>query len=427
MWRRTFLAPGAPKELSLDADTRDGVLRALARNTHPDGLLSAYEAAFHALATGALPRFLVAAPAVTNRPKQLFWTAQGSAWILVGLGVFVVALLAPGAHLAPGGARALRLLASPFVALGSMMLWTARRGFCIKVAGRARVQLRAWELEHADEGTHAWWAKLSGEPTAATLHGDDELSGSDVEAEKLGDAEEGAVSQRSGSLPAALASLAARRARRRREKMLADLAAIAPFADLEAAAAELDAGRTPAPLGRLQKRRSDNALAPRPPPVAITFTRMTTVTEPIVVGPPQCDEGDGKDRPPTPSDAGESSIAQMDAGCGRESHALPSLGMRGTSTSRSMGSRRSGSTTRRRRSSRNGYHAPPVFGPEKVVLDPRILAIHKKVSLELKLTGVIAFLVSEHQHCQSSCSTTVAALRCGLPRHAHRASAYLKQ
>jgi hypothetical protein len=43
---------------------------------------------------------------------------------------------------------------------------------------------------------------------------------------------------------------------------------------------------------------------------------------------------------------------------------------------------------------RNGFTRPAIFGPEKVVLDPQIKAVHQKVVNEILRVGVGAALVS---------------------------------
>jgi hypothetical protein len=42
---------------------------------------------------------------------------------------------------------------------------------------------------------------------------------------------------------------------------------------------------------------------------------------------------------------------------------------------------------------RNGFNRPPVFGPEKVVQDPRIKALHRQVMNEILLVGVVSAMV----------------------------------
>jgi hypothetical protein len=43
---------------------------------------------------------------------------------------------------------------------------------------------------------------------------------------------------------------------------------------------------------------------------------------------------------------------------------------------------------------RNGFIRPPIFGPEKVVLDPTIKAVHQKVMNEILSLGLCAAVVS---------------------------------
>ena len=44
---------------------------------------------------------------------------------------------------------------------------------------------------------------------------------------------------------------------------------------------------------------------------------------------------------------------------------------------------------------RNGFIRPPIFGPEKVVLDPTIKAVHQKVVNEILSLGLCAAVVSK--------------------------------
>src|ERR1700722_3678687 len=44
---------------------------------------------------------------------------------------------------------------------------------------------------------------------------------------------------------------------------------------------------------------------------------------------------------------------------------------------------------------RNGFIRPPIFGPEKVVLDPTIKAVHQKVVNEILSLGLCAAVVSD--------------------------------
>jgi hypothetical protein len=365
----TFFKPGAPKELSLDADVRDGVLRELSRNTHPDVFLPAYEAIFHTLQTVSLPRFLVQASAVTNRPKQLFWYAQGTLWILLGLLAFALSLAF--AHWGHFRARALRLVAVLPITNGVMMIYTGLNGFCIKIAGRQRVQLRAWELEHADSSTHEWWAGIGSVPEVR------EDGDSDDEYEKMDDAEAGHSAiqlaqpselggSKSSILSGSLATVAARRARKRQEAMLSDVAVIAPFAS----------------------RLSSN-LGKQAPPVTITFTRTTTVAGVADIETAPDTDLDMKNTdvlhvlPPikgTIDDDATASAAPSEASISQ--HHLPRLASERSVTGRS------------RRNSRNGFRPPAVFGPEKVVLDPRILAVHQQVKKRLLMSGLITIVVS---------------------------------
>lgn len=67
----TFLRPGSSKELNLDEQSRDRVLRNLSESVHPDGCLPAYEEAWMSL-QNSMDHFLTVA--TENIPRRLqFW------------------------------------------------------------------------------------------------------------------------------------------------------------------------------------------------------------------------------------------------------------------------------------------------------------------------------------------------------------------
>jgi hypothetical protein len=56
---------------------------------------------------------------------------------------------------------------------------------------------------------------------------------------------------------------------------------------------------------------------------------------------------------------------------------------------------------------RNGFARPPVFGPERVVIDEQIKAVHKKIVNEILRTGFVVALVSYDScvlDCKAKCS-----------------------
>lgn len=62
---------------------------------------------------------------------------------------------------------------------------------------------------------------------------------------------------------------------------------------------------------------------------------------------------------------------------------------------------------------RNGYRRPPVFGPEKVVMDARVLAAHKAVLAETMRFGVFCLLVRRASRSVAVC-VFIAERRFGL-------------
>jgi hypothetical protein len=351
----TFFQPGAPKELSLDSDIRDAVLRGLAQNTHPDVFMPAYEAVFHALQTTSLRHFLAQVATVTNRPKQIFWYAQGMIWIVIGCLTLVLCIAF--AHWGHFRARALRLVAAVPIANGVGMIWTGSKGFCLKVGGRGHVQLRSWELEHADSSTHEWWAGIASEPQVMSLEGaadpDEKVDDVETGRNSVLILQPGEVSRSAANaLGGSLAAVAARRARKRREALLVDISLIAPF--------------------------TSNTDRPTPKsPVMISFTRVTETT------------GEESELDQKAADSSTLFVAPtLDDGI--------SIGPSEPSISQSSYTQASSDNQRSRRNSRNGFRSPPVFGPEKVVLDPRILAIHQQVNKEILLCMLVTFIVSVH-------------------------------
>ncbi|KAF8602587.1 hypothetical protein BDV93DRAFT_523956 [Ceratobasidium sp. AG-I] len=140
----TFLRQNAKKELTLDADVRDEVLRGLERSTHPDVFMPAYSRIYDLVDASSVPNFVSTAAANINLPKQIYWYSIG---ITVTLISWIIALCTiyfiPDV---PRSRRCIRLASVPFAVLGSMQIYSAWRGFCSQVFGRSARQLHAWEL-----------------------------------------------------------------------------------------------------------------------------------------------------------------------------------------------------------------------------------------------------------------------------------------
>ncbi|KAG8741987.1 hypothetical protein FRC10_002145 [Ceratobasidium sp. 414] len=147
----TFFRPNAKKELSLDADVRDELLRKLVKTTHPDVFMPAYTRIYDLVDASSVPNFVgITAPNI-NLPKQIYWYIIGTVFTLLS---WVIALFTiyyvPDP---PRSKRSIRLVSVPFAILGCMQIYSAWRGFCSQVFGRSARQLHAWELvDPADAG-----------------------------------------------------------------------------------------------------------------------------------------------------------------------------------------------------------------------------------------------------------------------------------
>ncbi|CCM03362.1 uncharacterized protein FIBRA_05491 [Fibroporia radiculosa] len=154
----TFLRPGVTKELPLDPVVRDMVVRDLTWNTHPDTFLPVYEEIYTMLETVSLARFLNLASTNVNWPKKLYWYACGLTYTFVGLAIGLALIESLPAP--PERSRAWRLFSVPFVTLGLMQIHSGIRGFCSDVFGRGHTQLREWELADMDEEAAAHWRRV---------------------------------------------------------------------------------------------------------------------------------------------------------------------------------------------------------------------------------------------------------------------------
>jgi hypothetical protein len=358
----TFLSLEAVKNLRLPEETRDSVLRGIHTTTHPDVLAPAYDVAYVAL-QDALPRFLAQSAIVSNRSSQRFMYARGSATLTVGLAIFLVTFLCATrgpAHLSEAGIRGLRLLVFPFVVLGALDILQAAQGHCgITARLRGKTQLRPWELAAASGEEKSWWAGVMGV--------------SDDMSDELADVENGRAtvkpdSASDASIPASLSLRACRHAGRVKDQLLADLATLE--------------------LPTIRRVRSARRA---PAPVVISFTRATTVV------------ADGTPTPPR-TESRQSSTASLHDDFKEIS--LSSLG----------------DLESVKRSSLLPATARTVAVADKMVLDPRMLATHRRIELVAFLTSLAIALVSVPPDPSSSCrsltglrrSSPLSASRCRL-------------
>ncbi|KAG9101394.1 hypothetical protein FS749_007482 [Ceratobasidium sp. UAMH 11750] len=147
----TFFRPNAKKELSLDADVRDELLRGLVKTTHPDVFMPAYTRIYDLVDTSSVPNFVRVTASNINLPKQIYWYIIGViftllSWIIALCTIYFI----PDP---PRSKRSIRLVSVPFAVMGCMQIYSAWRGFCSQVFGRSARQLHAWELvDPADAG-----------------------------------------------------------------------------------------------------------------------------------------------------------------------------------------------------------------------------------------------------------------------------------
>ncbi|CAE6444437.1 unnamed protein product [Rhizoctonia solani] len=147
----TFIRPGAKKELNLDMDVRDELLRELEKSTHPDVFAPAYAQIYDLVDGCSVPNFVSYAAANINLPKQMYWYAIGIIFTLISWVIAIFTIYFVPDH--PRSKRSIRLVSVPFAVLGCMQIYSAWRGFCSQVFGRSARQLHTWELvDPADAG-----------------------------------------------------------------------------------------------------------------------------------------------------------------------------------------------------------------------------------------------------------------------------------
>ncbi|WVR03903.1 hypothetical protein IAU60_000902 [Kwoniella sp. DSM 27419] len=145
----TFLRKGGSRELGISDEMRQFTKICLARSTAPEVFAPLYEEIYHVVETQSLPHFFQHAKTNINRPKQLFWYMVGGADFAFGVVIYLLlTLLLPTR---PFGVRAYRLFSVIFVTFGVMQAYSAYRGFCSQVWGRSHRQLRPWEMDDLDD------------------------------------------------------------------------------------------------------------------------------------------------------------------------------------------------------------------------------------------------------------------------------------
>lgn len=141
----TFLKKGGSKELGIADELRQFAKLTLGRSTAPEAFLPIYEEVYSVVENQSLPHFLSYARTNINRPKQLFWYIVGTCDMLIGLIIYLVITLLVTNH--RYALRATRLPSAVFVCFGAMQTYSAWRGFCQQVYGRNSRQVRPWEMD----------------------------------------------------------------------------------------------------------------------------------------------------------------------------------------------------------------------------------------------------------------------------------------
>jgi hypothetical protein len=237
------------------------------------------------------------------------------------------------------------------------------------------MQLRPWELEALGAATREWWIGIIS--PIVVPNANQEQLGPDLEVAENRDTNSGEPadsSQSSAVLPARLARIAARRARERRGAMLADVAVIAPFV-----------GDTI--LHQDSSSRLVYSEGAGPAPITISFTRQTEtyVTE---------------DHHAPPSITGnKDSIVNFEIDDNSMTRESTAASLPGKNPASSIYDTPSQIRNRwRHRTGQNtidtSFRIPPIFGPEKVVLDPRIMAVHQATKRKVLTIQISTFIVS---------------------------------
>ncbi|KAI0772583.1 hypothetical protein BC629DRAFT_1595251 [Irpex lacteus] len=156
---RTFLVSNPSVHsttLDIQSEVLDATLAYLSQTTNPSVFHPIYQQAYDTLQNSSLPYFLAEATPNINREKQLYWWLYGAISFLLGWAVTIGCLFinkhdGESARPASVRERAWRLWAVPFLTAGGMQMYSAYRGFCSEVWGRGATQLRPWELVSATD------------------------------------------------------------------------------------------------------------------------------------------------------------------------------------------------------------------------------------------------------------------------------------
>ncbi|KAF8908359.1 hypothetical protein CPB85DRAFT_1309907 [Mucidula mucida] len=153
----TFLVPGSPKELLLEADLRERLIKGLETSCHPDLFLPVYKEVYFSLENDTLPRFLAYSLPNINLPKQVLWYITGILFFItsVAIAALMIAFIPP-----PRLNRAWRLFSVPIFHMGVTAIYASFQGFCSQVFARDAVQLHTWELRQVDEEAEAYVGRV---------------------------------------------------------------------------------------------------------------------------------------------------------------------------------------------------------------------------------------------------------------------------
>ncbi|KIY62006.1 hypothetical protein CYLTODRAFT_427234 [Cylindrobasidium torrendii FP15055 ss-10] len=144
----TFFLPNSPKELSVDHDMRQRIIKGLENNCHYSLFEPIYKQIYTTLERTVLPRFLGNALPNINMPKQILWYSAGSSLIAVAI---ILAALTIHFVPEPRVNRAWRLISIIPMHAGVSAVVAAFLGFCSQVFHRDARQIHAWEMRQVDE------------------------------------------------------------------------------------------------------------------------------------------------------------------------------------------------------------------------------------------------------------------------------------
>ncbi|KAG8905270.1 hypothetical protein FRB99_000340 [Tulasnella sp. 403] len=350
----TFMRPGqGRKELAIDESLRHEVFTDLALTTHPNVFAKAYKKTYDQLEL-SLQNFLDTQSANINFPKQIYWYCVGTTITCLSLAIAIIMIrLLPVINPHPPHncrpfLRGARLASVPFATMGAMQLYSAWRGFCSEVFGRGHTQLKAWEMEDpAEAGVEMRKRKERADDAAPWMRGPPavRLEDSDHSSNGSHRRREKDVEDRPPTTPT----------RSTKKPPVDDLDLIAPF--------EFSNSRSEAiPLDTLSSPIPSTSYANQARPIALDETLLS-------------------DSPPSSPETRTQKTSNPPIRVTLD--ASPAVQESGATATRPVPTHEIVLVKPRRRKAEDGYARPPVFGPERVILDERIKRYHAALLLDM--------------------------------------------